>query len=132
MVAIVDDDMEKAVRCFKWSLNAHGVPRAQYPSPDHPTLKTSITLKSFILMERAVSPYVIKNLNGNPLDCRRENLKKMTLKEARALDRENLGPRESIKKIQKKWAKKMVQVDKPPKKKFELFPSSSSDDDGQA
>lgn len=130
MFAVIDDDMEKGALCFKWTLNQNGEPRAQYPRPDYPKLYTSITLKSYVMMQRVVSPFVIKNLNGDLLDCRRENLAKMTLKEAKALDRKNLGPASPKKKVQRKWTKNLVKMPvptpKPKKKMFELFPKSSS------
>ena len=123
MFALIDDDLEKAALCFKWSLSDKGEPRAQYPHPDHPTLWTSITLKAWVLMERVVSPWVVKNLSGNPLDCRRENLKKMTLKESRALDVKNFGPQEHAKKVPKNFANKLMGRNvKPKREKFKLFP----------
>ena len=122
MFALVDDDMAKAVGCFRWSLSDKGEPRTQHPNPDHPKLYMVTTLKAYVMKERVVSPWVIKNLNGNPLDCRRENLKKMTLKESRALDVKNFGPRETAKKVQKKWTRKLMgRSARPERAKFKFF-----------
>lgn len=122
--AIVDDEFEKAAMCFVWTLDVRGEPWTSFPNPDHPTVRTSIRLKAMVMLERVVSPWVIKNLNGNPLDCRRENLKKMTLKEARALDAKNFGPRELAKKVQKRCARKLFGRSKPEPKppRPKIFP----------
>ncbi len=127
MVALVDDDLAKSAMCFRWALSDKGEPKTQYPHPDNPKMYTSITLKAWVMLERVESPWVIKNLNGDPLDCRRENLAKMTLKEARALDVKNFGPRVRAKKSQgwrsDKILGRQVKEPKPPKPpRLKIFP----------
>lgn len=108
---LVDDPDEIAVRQLAWRLSPKGEPRVQYRDPDNPTLNTSITLKAFLLGVRVKTGHAVKNLNGNPLDCRRCNLRHMTLKEARALDLKNHGPKARRPKVVRKNIRQILGMD---------------------
>lgn len=90
--AVVDATDEPRVKGFYWRLNDKGEPYTSYPDPDFPKIHTTVTMKMMIVGVRAGRGQAIKNLDGNPLNCRRSNVKLMTLSEARALDKKNLGP----------------------------------------
>lgn len=113
--AVIDAADVMRVRGFVWKLNSKGEPYTNYPDPDHPKLRTTATLKMMILGVRAKAGQAIKNLDGNQLNCRRENVKLMSLSEARALDRKNYGPQVRAPKVVKKNIRKMLGMQKPPR-----------------
>ena len=113
---VMDDEDESVTRQMEWRPNSKGEPYVQYKNPDSPTAYTSITLKAFLLGVRVGAGYAVKNLNGNPLDCRRSNLKQVTLKEARALDIRNRGPRIRKPKVMKKDIRKILGMRRTPEK----------------
>jgi len=108
------------VKPFRWFLNEKGIPTARYRQGDGSY--TSVQLKMLIWGRRAEKGYAIKNLDGNPLNCTRKNVRMMTLTEARALDREVLGP--PIRAPRPKNPRRLprpAEEPKKPKRKFRLF-----------
>ena len=87
--AQVDEEDWDRVKIFRWALNDKGVPKTQYKLDGR---NTSAQLKMVVHGKRAMKGYAIKNLDGNPLNCCRDNVQIMTLSEARALDKKVLGP----------------------------------------
>lgn len=108
--AIVDEGDWDVVRPLTWFLNDRGVPMATYPAGDG--THTSIQLKAAVLMERMTAGFCIANLDGNPLDCRRANLRKMTLKELRALSK-RLDDAASVVQPRKKYENVNGRLERP-------------------
>lgn len=117
--AEVDEANWPLVKPFKWFLDKNGVPTAQYKQGDQSY--TRIQLKMLVFGKRAPRGHAIKNLDGDPLNCVRSNVRMMTLREARALDREVLGPQ--IRAPRTRSPKRLPKPDRPErqKKKFRLF-----------
>lgn len=115
MCAVVDAADLKRASIFEWRLSAKGEPKASYPDPDHPTVYTSVTLKALILGVRTKGNRCIKNLDGDPLNCRRANLREMSVAEARALDKKVLGPQIRAPKKVKKDIRRILGTLKPPR-----------------
>lgn len=99
--ALVDEGDWDKVKALRWGLGSGGEPKANFPNGDGTF--SSVQLKAAVLMVRAGAGQCIKNLNGDPFDCRSANLRLMSLAESRALDR-SLGidvkrkPRRSLNK----------------------------------
>lgn len=113
--AVIDAADVPRVRSFVWRLSEKGDPITSYRDPDNPKLFTTATLKMMILGVRAGRGQAIKNLDGNQLDCRRSNVKLMTLAEARALDRKNYGPQVRAPKVVKKSIRRILGMQGPPR-----------------
>lgn len=88
--AWVDEADYDFVKIYRWALDAKGEPKTQLPDGEKGW--KAIRLKAMLLDWRVQKGHCIKYLDGNTLNNSRDNLKVMTLKEARALDREILGP----------------------------------------
>lgn len=88
--AWVDEVDYEAVYKYKWALDKNGEPSTQLPCIDGGNKK--MTLKSMLFNYRAERGMCLKYLDGNALNNSRDNIKRMTLSEARALDKKLLGP----------------------------------------
>lgn len=91
LFAVVDEDLWHRAREYRWSLKDNGEPRTQYSLGDFRGHGT-ITLKAFVIGVRAPRGHAVKNVDGDLLNCCRDNVRLVTLVEARAIDRKNLGP----------------------------------------
>lgn len=118
--ATVDEADWRLVMPHRWFINEKGTPVTNYKQGDRSY--TQIQLKVMVLGKRAGRSQAIKNLDGDPLNCTRANVKLMSLKEARALDRGVLGPVQ--RKAYPKNPKRLPKPDRPArekKRKFRLF-----------
>jgi len=86
----VDEADYGLVKAYRWSLDRKGEPIAGMP--DEHGRSTTMRMKAMLLSYRTRKGFCIKYLDGNAFNNSRDNIKVMTLKEARALDRKILGP----------------------------------------
>jgi len=77
-VKIDEEDWDR-VKIYKWSIGSHGDLRA---SITHKYIR----LKNLILRKNTTRGYVIKNIDGNQLNCTKQNIRLMSIKEARIID----------------------------------------------
>lgn len=107
MVAIVDDEDFAAVSAFKWHAAAHG--NGIFSARRTASGKT-VYLHRF-LMGEIPSGFVVDHINGNPLDCRRANLRIATFRENAMNRRKRSDAKSAFKGV--KWrAKKRAWVAK--------------------
>jgi len=95
----VDEADYDLVKAYRWSLDRKGEPIAGMPGEDG--RPTTMRMKAMLLNYRTKKGYCVKYLDGNTFNNSRDNIKTMTLKEARALDKEILGPPIRKKKVVK-------------------------------
>jgi hypothetical protein len=86
----VDEADYDLVKVYRWSLDKKGEPVAGMA--DEHGRQTTMRMKAMLLNYRTKKGHCVKYLDGNTFNNSRDNIKIMTLKEARALDREILGP----------------------------------------
>jgi len=104
--AIVDESNYDQLKIHTWSLDCRSEPVTRIRI-DELNLIT-VRMKNMILNKNPSKGYCVKYLNGNPLDNSRKNIKLMTLKQARELDRQMFGPRICKKKEYKKFIRKIL------------------------
>jgi hypothetical protein len=94
----VDEADYDLVKAYRWSLDTKGEPMAGMSDMDG--RPTTMRMKAMLLNYRTKKGFCVKYLDGNAFNNSRNNIKIMSLKEARALDRQVLGP--SIRKSKSK------------------------------
>lgn len=115
--AVVDAEDWDRVRIFRWSLDPKGEPKTQYALDGG---QTSAQLKMVVIGERAKKGFAIKNLDGDPLNCCRDNVRMVTLSEARRIDRETLGPVIKKKVVRKNNTRHLMDMGAADKRTFKL------------
>lgn len=114
--AFIDaSDVDRA-KHLRWRIGSSGDPITTVPDPENPHMSVYVQLKIVILGERAGRGQAIKNLNGNQLDCRRKNLKLMSLAEARQIDKRILGPIVRAPRVEVNSARRLMGLVPKPKK----------------
>lgn len=88
--ATIDETDYDQLKVYTWSLNENGEPRTSLPHIDGG--HKCFLLKNMILETKPTKGYCVKYLDGDALNNCRSNIRWMTLKEGRALDRQILGP----------------------------------------
>lgn len=87
LFATVDEDIWPLAKDYRWSLNKDGNPCIRYKLPGSFT-HTSMLLKSLVTGKRpSCRISILKNLDGDPLNCRRSNISLMSIVESRAFNR---------------------------------------------